>query len=155
MHQEWQNTGPALTNEQHKQDMALVNEMGSTALRLSHYQHSDITYQLADEMGICVWAEIPFVHDYSGREGANAKQQLTELIIQNYNHPSIVLWGLWNEVRAYDNDNEPCVILTKELNALAHQLDPQRLTTSASDREVVGNMENITDLQAWNKYFGS
>ncbi|WP_343329106.1 glycoside hydrolase family 2 protein [Polaribacter staleyi] len=154
MHQEWKQSGPALLLEQHQKDMDMVDEIGATSLRLSHYQHSSITYQLADEIGLLVWAEIPFVHDYSGREGANAKQQLTELIIQNYNHPSIFVWGLWNEVRAYDSTDEPCVTLTKELNKLAHELDATRLTTSASDRGMESNMGNISDLQAWNKYYG-
>ncbi|MGB5262566.1 MAG: glycoside hydrolase family 2 TIM barrel-domain containing protein, partial [Lutimonas sp.] len=151
---EWKQSGPALSNTQHRADMDLIEEMGSTALRLAHYQQSDIMYQLADEKGILVWAEIPFVHDYSGREGDNAKQQLAELILQNYNHPSIFVWGLWNEVRAWESPDEPCVTLTKELNILAHQLDNTRPTTSASDRDMVSNMGGITDLQAWNKYFG-
>ncbi len=154
MHQEWKQVGPALTNEHHKRDMDLIDEIGATAVRFSHYQHSDITYQLADEKGLLVWAEIPFVHDYSGREGENAKQQLKELILQNYNHPSIYTWGLWNEVRAYNSIDEPCVPLTKELNKLAHELDPTRVTTSASDRGMESNMGNISDLQSWNKYYG-
>ncbi|MGA9649495.1 glycoside hydrolase family 2 protein [Pedobacter sp.] len=154
MHQDWKQTGPALSDEQHQRDMALVDEIGATALRLSHYQHSDLKYQLADEKGILVWSEIPFVHDYSGREGENAKQQLTELILQNYNHPCIYTWGLWNEVRAYVSKSEPCVLLTEELNTLAQLLDKTRKTASASDRDIMGNMENLTDLQAWNKYFG-
>lgn len=153
MHQEWKQVGPALTKQQHLADMDLVDEIGATTLRLAHYQHSDIAYELADKKGILAWAEIPFVHDYSGREGENAKQQLTELILQNYNHPSIFVWGLWNEVRD-SNPNDPCVLLTKELNELAHKLDNTRLTTSASDKGMVSNMGNITDLQAWNKYFG-
>ena len=154
MHQEWKQFGPALLEEHHQKDMALVDEIGATTLRLSHYQHSDITYQLADEKGILVWSEIPFVYDYSGREGVNAKQQLRELILQNYNHPSVYLWGLWNEVRAYESPKEASVILTKELKKIAHELDATRLTASASDRGMKSNMGNITDLQAWNKYFG-
>lgn len=154
MHQEWKQVGPALTKQQHLTDMDLVDEIGATTVRFAHYQHSDLAYELADKTGILAWAEIPFVHDYSGREGENAKQQLTELILQNYNHPSIFVWGLWNEVRAYKNPDESCVVLTKELNELAHKLDKTRLTTSASDEGMVSNMGNITDLQAWNKYFG-
>jgi len=153
-HQEWKQFGPAVSNEHHTKDMEMIKEMGATTLRLSHYQHSDMVYNLSDKLGILTWAEIPFVHDYSGREGKNAKQQLTELILQNYNHPSIFIWGLWNEVRAYNSVNEPCVTLTKELNTLAHKLDKTRLTTSASDRGMESNMGNITDIQAWNKYFG-
>lgn len=154
MHQEWKQVGPALTEKQHITDMELVDEIGATALRLAHYQHSDIVYDLSDKKGILTWTEIPFVHDYSGREGENAKQQLTELILQNYNHPSIFVWGIWNEVTDLNNPNDPCVLLTKELNELAHKLDSTRPTTSASDKGMVSYMGNITDLQAWNKYFG-
>lgn len=154
MHQEWKQVGPALTKEQHQKDLELVDEIGATALRLAHYQHSDVVYDLADKKGILVWTEIPFVHDYSGREAENAQQQLTELILQNYNHPSVFVWGLWNEVRARQSPTESCVVLTKELNELAHKLDKTRWTTSASDEGMVSNMGNITDLQAWNKYFG-
>ncbi|APZ47637.1 hypothetical protein BW723_15665 [Polaribacter reichenbachii] len=154
MHQEWQQVGPALTLENHKKDMEIIDEIGATGLRLSHYQHSQNTYNSADKLGLLVWTEIPFVHDYSGREQGNAKQQLTELIYQNYNHPSIFSWGLWNEVRAWKSADEPCVILTKELNNLAHKLDSTRFTVSASDRGMESNMGNISDLQAWNKYYG-
>ncbi|TNJ41879.1 hypothetical protein KFZ70_02640 [Tamlana fucoidanivorans] len=154
MHQEWKQFGPALKEKHHETDMSFIEEIGATTVRLSHYQHSETTYKLADEEGILIWSEIPFVHDYSGREFGNAKQQLTELILQNYNHPSIFIWGLWNEVRAWKSADEPCVQLTKELNELAHKLDQTRLTVSASDRSIKSNMNGISDLQAWNKYFG-
>ena len=152
--EEWKQYGPALLDEHIQTDMKMIKDLGASAARFSHYQHSDLKYQMADEMGLMVWTEIPFVHDYSGRESANAKEQLKELILQNYNHPSIFVWGLWNEVRALYSSDEPCVILTKELNDLAHQLDPTRMTTSASDRGLQSNMGNISDLQAWNKYYG-
>jgi beta-galactosidase len=153
-HQEWEQVGPAVSDENLVADMDLIDEIGAASLRLSHYQHSDKTYELADEKGLLVWSEIPFVHDWSSREGGNANQQLKELILQNYNHPSIFAWGLWNEVRSWNGDKAPAVVLTKELNKLAHKLDKTRLTTSASDRGMVDDMGGITDLQAWNKYFG-
>lgn len=154
MHEDWKNTGPALTKKQHIEDFNYVDELGITTLRTAHYQHSNIVYELANEKGILVWTEIPFVHDYSGRENENATQQLTELILQNYNHPSVFVWGIWNEVRANKSPDEPCVLLTKELVKLAKTLDPSRPTISASDKNMTSNMGNITDLQAWNKYFG-
>ncbi|MDO6738722.1 glycoside hydrolase family 2 protein [Wenyingzhuangia sp. 2_MG-2023] len=153
-HQEWKQVGPAVTENQLRTDMDLIDEIGAASLRLSHYQHSDLTYQLADEKGILVWAEIPNVHDWSGREEGNAKQQLKELIYQNYNHPSVFVWGLWNEVRAWEGKNSPPVKLVKELKKIANSIDKTRLTISASDRDMISNMGNITDLQAWNKYFG-
>ena len=152
-HQEWEQYGPALSDEHHRKDMDLIEEMGATTLRLSHYQHSDLLYKIGDEKGILIWAEIPFVHDWSGREGENAKAQLKELIHQNYNHASIFVWGLWNEVRAYKDQNANCVTTVHELNKIAHDLDKTRKTVSASDREV-DPMNLISDLQAWNKYYG-
>ena len=129
--------------------------MGATALRLAHYQQADLMYSLADETGLIVWAEIPFVHDWSGQEDKNAIQQIKELILQNYNHPSICFWGLWNEVRDYKNRKDaPPVLLTKELNRIADSLDTGRITVSASDRDMGAPMVGITEVQAWNKYFG-
>ena len=154
MHEDWKSVGPALTDKQHIEDMEYVDELGATSLRLAHYQHSEMVYELANQKGILVWTEIPFVNDYSGREGDNAKQQLKELILQNYNHPSVFVWGIWNEVRAHKSPNEACVGITEELVQLAHKLDSSRLTISASDKGMTSNMGNITDLQAWNKYFG-
>ena len=154
LHQEWNDVGPALKKAHHYADHDLMLQIGATTMRTAHYQHSDIVYELANQAGILVWTEIPFVNDYSGRENENAKQQLTELIFQNYNHPSIFVWGIWNEVRANKSPDEPCVLLTKELVELAKSLDPSRPTVSASDKDMISNMGNITDLQAWNKYFG-
>jgi len=154
MHEDWKSVGPALSEDHHIQDMDFVDELGATTLRTAHYQHSDMVYDLADKKGILVWTEIPFVHDYSGREGENAEEQLKALIYQNYNHPSVFVWGIWNEVRAHKSPDEACVDITQDLVKLAHQLDPSRPTISASDKGMVSNMGNITDLQAWNKYFG-
>lgn len=154
MHQDWKSVGPALTKEHHQKDMEYIDELGATTIRTAHYQHSDRVYELADRKGILVWTEIPFVNDYSGREGENAKQQLKELIYQNYNHPSVFTWGIWNEVRAHKSPDEACVGITKDLVALAHEIDSSRPTISASDKGMTSNMGNITDLQAWNKYFG-
>lgn len=154
MHQEWKHCGPAMQAEHHRKDWSLIDEIGATAVRMSHYQHSELSYQLADSLGLVVWTEIPNVHDWSGREGANAKQQLKELIAQNYNHPSVCFWGLWNEVRSWSGKHTPAVTLVEELQAIAKELDPSRITTSASDRKMDSPMSRISDLQAFNKYYG-
>ncbi len=99
-HQDRWQYGNALSPEQEKEDMELIRDMGATTIRLAHYQQSDNIYALADQMGFLIWAEIPFVNNYSGEEAANAKQQFTELIRQNFNHPSIYIWGMHNEVYA-------------------------------------------------------
>lgn len=70
-----------------------MKEMGVTTIRLAHYQQAPQMYELADQYGFLVWAEIPFVNAVSYQENDNAKQQITELVKQNYNHPSIYIWG--------------------------------------------------------------
>lgn len=152
-HQEWQGLGNALEFKHHKADMQLIDEMGASAVRLCHYQQADDVYSLADTMGMIVWAEIPYVASWTGFEQENAKQQLRELILQNYNHPSVIFWGLWNEVRT-GKVTDPPVLLVRELNEIAQELDPDRYTVSASDKEYTTVMNWESELQAWNKYFG-
>ena len=153
-HQDRLNMGWAITNAQHDEDMALIREMGATFVRLSHYEHADYFHDLADRAGIVLWAEIPLVNDItdSATFTANARQQLTELIRQNYNHPSVLMWGIGNEQRA---DNTPTNTLLTALNTLAHQEDPGRLTTYAqcctSD---TGGLPAHTDIVGYNTYYG-
>lgn len=153
-HQEWQDMGSALSDEQHRRDMAVVNEIGATSIRLAHYQQSDVVYNEADRLGILVWAEIPWVNRATGQEAANATQQLAELIRQQRNHPSIFVWGILNEVYATDA-NAPQVRLAKRLHDIAKTEDPDRPTISTSG---YGDLERPmnwhTDLQAMNRYLG-
>ncbi len=154
-HQEWQDLGNALLPEHHKKDMELIDELGATSIRLAHYQQAEYIYTLADSMGILVWAEIPFVNGY--REGAdgNAIQQLTELIKQNFNHPSIFVWGLHNEVIKGKTIRQP-VNLTRELHNLAKELDPSRYTVGVSNIWWVFDhpIHELADLQGFNQYSG-
>ncbi len=147
-HQDWAGIASALTKENHLADYAFFEEMGVNALRLAHYPQAKFMFQEADRKGYIVWEEIPFVSIYINSDGfnENLKEQLTELIIQNYNHPSICFWGLFNEVhKGHD-------AITAELDQLAHKLDPSRLTVVANDQE--GSFNHLTDAIAWNKYFG-
>ncbi len=157
-HQDRAEIGNALHNVHHYQDLQLITDMGANAVRLAHYQQSEYVYQLADSLGLIVWAEIPFVGPGGYLDKGfvdqpsfceNGRQQLRELIRQNYNHPSICFWGLFNELKE-QGDNPISYI--KELNALAHQEDPTRPTTSASNQD--GAINHITDCIAWNKYDG-
>lgn len=146
-HQDWQQFASALTDEQHRQDLDIMEEMGANALRLAHYPQAHTMFREADKRGLLVWEEIPFVSNYTNQAlDDNLRFQLREMIIQNYNHPSIFCWGIFNEVPG--NHLE----ISTELNAIAHQLDPQRLTTAATCWE--GDYNYITDLMGWNKYFG-
>ncbi|MBN2088377.1 DUF4982 domain-containing protein [candidate division KSB1 bacterium] len=158
-HQDYPDKGSALSNSDHRRDLSLILEMGTNAIRLAHYQHSDYFYHLCDSTGLVTWAEIPLVGSLSSgynTEAAfqqNVKQQLTELIRQNFNHPSIIFWGLYNELRPIKGDSV-IANLMKELNQLAKQEDPARLTTAASMLDDPHAIDFITDAIAWNKYFG-
>ena len=157
-HQDRSEVGNALRPQHHEEDVALMLEMGVNAVRLAHYPQATYMYDLMDKHGIVTWAEIPFVgpggyadkgfvDQPSFRE--NGKEQLKEMIRQHYNHPSICFWGLFNELKE-QGDNP--VEYIKELNAIAHQEDPTRPTTSASNQE--GALNFITDHIAWNRYDG-
>ncbi len=157
-HQERDVVGNALRPEHHEEDVALMLEMGVNAVRLAHYPQSTYMYDLMDRHGLIVWAEIPFVgpggyqdKGFVDQPGfrANGKEQLKEMIRQHYNHPSICMWGLFNELKEY-GDNP--VEYIHELNDLAHQEDYTRPTTSASNQS--GAINLITDMIAWNRYDG-
>ena len=157
-HQDRSEVGNALRPQHHEEDVALMLEMGVNAGRLAHYPQATYFYDLMDKNGIIVWAEIPFVGPGGYNDKgfvdlpafrANGKEQLKELIRQHYNHPSICVWGLFNELTEL-GDNP--VEYIKELNVLAHQEDPTRPTTSASNQ--MGDLNFITDAIAWNRYDG-
>ncbi len=148
-HQEWEGLGPALSDKEHIKDFELIKELGANGIRFAHYQQADIMYRLCDENGLIAWAEIPNTPAYRTNLPSylqNCKEQLTELIKQNYNHPSIFFWGLYNEI---DIPKEDVIVL----NETAKQLDPHRLTTQADNVQVNGR-HFVTDVSAWNWYFG-
>ena len=151
-HQDWLDKGSALTQKEHDIDMEIIQEIGATTIRLAHYQQADYIYSKCDSIGLLVWAEIPFVNRVTTKEGENAKQQLTELIRQSYNHPSIYIWGLHNEVYTpYEFTNA----LTTELHDLAKTEDPYRYTGSVNGHNTVDQASNLnSDVQGINHYFG-
>ncbi|MDH8700970.1 beta-galactosidase [Dysgonomonadaceae bacterium PH5-43] len=151
-HQDWWQLGSALTNAEHDIDLDIIKEIGATTIRLAHYQQSEYFYSKCDSIGFMIWAEIPFVNRVTTEERDNAKQQLTELIRQNYNHPSIYVWGLHNEVY---RPHEYTVALTSELNDLAKSEDPYRYSVQVSGYNVIDHpVNNNTDIQGINQYFG-
>ena len=154
-HQDRPEIGNALLPEHHSEDIEMIYEMGANTIRLAHYQHSQYFYDLCDEKGFVIWAEIPYISKHLTNGVDNTKQQMTELICQCYNHPSIVTWGLSNEITM--NGSDPALIDNhKMLNSLAHSLDKTRPTTIAAvtmcsiDDEYV----HISDLLSYNHYFG-
>lgn len=153
-HQDWWEHGNALTDSMQRVDMEMIQDIGATSVRFAHYQQADIIYSMCDSMGIMAWAEIPFVNAWSGQEGPNAKQQLTELIRQNYNHPSIYIWGLHNEVYCKYPTDYPAR-LTHELNDIAKTEDDYRYTVSTTGYGKMNLPMNLmADVQALNRYYG-
>ena len=155
-HQDRWGIGNALLPEHHREDMDLICEVGANTIRLAHYQHDQLFYDLCDERGMVVWAEIPYIsrHMPDGRE--NTIQQMRELIVQNYNHPSIVVWGISNEITMGGGKDPDMLENHRLLNDLCHEMDKTRLTTLACitmcgiDEEVV----HLADVVSYNHYFG-
>ncbi|MBQ8278331.1 MAG: beta-galactosidase [Roseburia sp.] len=156
-HQDQMYIGNALTEDDHYDDACIIKELGANTIRLAHYQHSQEFYDACDELGFAIWAEIPFISVMSKNPKAhqNCIEQMKELVIQNYNHPSIMFWGVSNEI-LIGGISEQLVENHKELNALVKELDPTRLTTIAhvSFTPVDGPMHYITDTESYNHYFG-
>ena len=155
-HQDRKGLGNALTREHHDEDMALIREIGANTIRLAHYQHDQYFYDLCDRYGMIVWAEIPYISEHlpNGRE--NTLSQMQELITQNYNHPSIVTWGLSNEITISTRKKADMLDNHRQLNDLCHRMDPTRPTTLAC-YAVCGPFNrsaHISDLVSWNLYLG-
>ena len=154
-HQDRWGFGNALLPEHHEEDMDLICEVGATTIRLAHYQHDQYFYDLCDERGMVIWAEIPYIskHMPTGRE--NTLQQMKELVIQNYNHPSIVVWGLSNEI-TISGSSDDLLENHKLLNDICHDLDKTRLTTIAcvSPCDIHDAYIKIPDVVSYNHYFG-
>ncbi|HQO70606.1 MAG TPA: glycoside hydrolase family 2 TIM barrel-domain containing protein, partial [Clostridia bacterium] len=155
-HQDRLGCGNALLPEHHKEDMELIYELGCTTIRLAHYQHDQYFYDLCDEYGMVVWAEIPYISQHNPLANDNTISQMKELIAQNYNHPSIVVWGLSNEI-SMKGDKDPDLIRNHNvLNDLCHEMDKTRLTTIAvvSPCSIDSPYIKIPDVISYNHYFG-
>ncbi|MEV4320145.1 glycoside hydrolase family 2 TIM barrel-domain containing protein [Actinocrispum sp. NPDC049592] len=152
-HQDRLNQGWAVTPVQQTQDFDLMDEMGVNALRTAHYQQSQTVYSLADQRGYVIWAEIPLVNQVTDSAAfrANAQQQLSELIRQNYNHPSIFFWGIGNE-QASDNAVTNSILTTLD-NQVATE-DPSRMSTYATNKGDTDGLASHTDVIGYNKYYG-
>ena len=155
-HQDRQGLGSALTDAEHEEDMALLREMGANTVRLAHYQHAQHFYDLCDEYGLIVWAEIPYITKHMENGRANTVSQMTELVVQNYNHPGIVCWGLSNEITASGGVTPDMVENHKLLNDLCHKLDATRPTTMA--HAFMLDMDDpfvmASDIRSYNLYYG-
>ena len=155
-HQDFKGVGNALTIEHHKKDMEIIKEIGATTLRLAHYQHAQEFYDLCDENGLIVWAEIPYITMHMKNGRANTLSPMEELVVQNYNHPSIICWGLSNEITAASAVDDDLLENHRLLNNLCHRLDSTRLTTMANVfmLETDSPILEIPDINSYNLYFG-
>ena len=155
-HQDRKGLGNAITREMHDEDMALIKEIGANTIRLAHYQHNQYFYDLCDEAGMVVWAEIPYISEHMPNGRENTISQMKELIIQNYNHPCIVCWGVSNEITISTKDKKDMLDNHRQLNDLCHEMDKTRLTTLACYAMCgpFNRSAHITDMVSWNLYLG-
>ena len=155
-HQDRKGLGNAITREMHDEDMALIKEIGANTIRLAHYQHDQYFYDLCDEVGMVVWAAIPYISEHMPHGRENTISQLKELIIQNYNHPCIVCWGVSNEITISTKDKKDMLDNHRQLNDLCHEMDKTRLTTLACYAMCgpFNRSAHITDMVSWNLYLG-
>jgi beta-galactosidase/beta-glucuronidase len=155
-HQDRKGVGNALTKEMHKEDIDLICEIGANTIRLAHYQHDQYFYDLCDERGMVVWAEIPYISEHMPKGRENTISQMKELITQNYNHPSIVCWGVSNEITISTKDKKDMLDNHHVLNDLVHEMDKTRFTTLACYAMCgpFNKVAHITDVVSWNLYLG-
>ncbi len=155
-HQDRKGLGNAISKAEHDEDMAIICEMGANTVRLAHYQHDQYFYDLCDEKGMVVWAEIPYISEHMPKGRENTISQMKELITQCYNHPSIVCWGVSNEITISTKDNKDMLDNHRVLNDLCHKMDPTRFTTLACYAMCgpFNPVAHITDVVSWNLYLG-
>lgn len=155
-HQDWKGIGNAISYEQMEQDMELIREVGANTIRLAHYQHNQYFYDLCDKYGMVVWAEIPYISAHMPGGRANTFFQMRELIVQNYNHPCIVTWGLSNEITISGKHRADMLDNHHELQRFVKELDPTRPTTLACYAmcSPFHPVTKISDIVAWNLYLG-
>jgi beta-galactosidase len=172
-HQDYYGIANALSNEMHLQDMQLIKDMGANFVRLAHYPHDPYVYNLCDKLGLIVWAEIPIVNDITVSDDFfnNCKNMQVEMVKQQYNHPSIVMWGYMNEIygglswgdskKVSDSSKmevmKKTVDLAKEIDSLTRAEDPSRVTAMAihgSNKYLESGIANVPQVLGLNLYFG-
>ncbi len=156
-HQDWKGIGNAIGTDHMEQDMELIRELGANTVRLAHYQHDQYFYDLCDKNGLIVWAEIPYISEHMPNGRENTFSQMKELITQNYNHPSIVVWGISNEITISGRRHKKDMLDNhRALQRLVKEMDPTRPTTLACFAMCIhfNRVAHITDLVGWNLYLG-
>ena len=156
-HQDWRGIGNAIGIENMEQDIEIIREVGANTIRLAHYQHDQYFYDLCDKYGFVVWAEIPYISEHMPNGRENTFSQMKELIVQNYNHPCIVTWGISNEITISGRRHKKDMLDNhRALQKLCKEMDPTRPTTLACFAMCIhfNRVAHITDLVGWNLYLG-
>ena len=156
-HQDFKGIGNAITKEHHDRDMELIREVGANTIRLAHYQHDQYFYDLCDRYGMVVWAEIPYISEHLADGNENTISQMKELIVQNYNHPCIVTWGLSNEITISGRRYKKQMLKNHHvLQEMVKEMDPTRVTTLACYAVCPHwhPVAHISDIVGWNLYLG-
>ena len=155
-HQDREGVGSAVTKDQIREDLEIIREMGANTIRAAHYQHDQAFYDLANELGFIVWAEIPYITEHMPEANENSQQQMRELILQNSHHPSIVTWALSNEITATSGVTEDLVRNHEKLNELCHELDSSRPTSMAHVfmLDIHERLVSVPDICSYNLYYG-
>lgn len=155
-HQDRLGLGNALERIHHEEDINMILEMGANTVRLAHYQQDDYVYELCDRTGLIVWAEIPYISQHLTNGKDNAIQQLKELIYQQFNHPSIAVWGISNEITMFKTNKKELLEFHRYLNNLCHEIDSSRKTVLACFAmcSPFNKISYITDIVSWNLYLG-
>lgn len=156
-HQDWKDIGNAIGNEHMEQDIELIKEVGANTIRLAHYQHNQYFYDLCDKYGFIVWAEIPYISEHMPNGRENTFSQMKELIVQNFNHPCICVWGISNEITISGRKHKKDMLDNhRALQKLVREMDPTRPTTLACFAMCIhfNKVAHITDLVGWNLYLG-
>ncbi len=155
-HQDWKGIGNAITKEHHDTDMEIIREIGANTIRLAHYQHDQYFYDLCDKYGMVVWAEIPYISEHMPNGRKNTISQMKELLVQCYNHPSICVWGISNEITISTKNHKDMLENHRILNDLIHEMDPSRPTTLACYAMCApfDSVGHLSDVVSWNLYLG-
>ncbi len=158
LHRDRPLSGTAVSEQEVLEDISIAMEMGANAIRVVGGSHHPSFYSICDRMGLLVINDLPFVgsitlngkgffNTEAFRE--NGKQQLSEMIFQHYNHPSVIVWNLFSELELR---GENPVGYVRELHSLAKRLDPKRFTSGWSNQD--GEINFITDLIVWSHSYG-
>ena len=153
-HQDRPNVGNAISYENMVEDAELIKEIGANTVRLAHYQHDEKFYSLCDKYGFIVWSEIPYISKHLKNADENAINQMKELIVQTYNHPSIICRGLSNEITM--KGGKGLKELHRKLYDLVNEMDKNRFSAIANYATVTSfsKLSKMADATAMNFYHG-